>query len=114
MSDSDHPTKIVLEALTIADEMVVSLHEKCCQPLRSPRMENLAETLDSARERIDQVEAHRSVATEVIEILEDAGSQLGNLQVGCCAPGRMELYATALEQLSKAQQTIKRTHSLEH
>lgn len=35
--------------------------------------------------------------------LEDVGASLGSLQVGCCAPMRMPLYAEALEHLNRIQ-----------
>lgn len=72
-------------------------------------MEALAETLSSARRRLEQIDGDPTAAATVIEILEDAGSQLGHLQVGCCAPGRMELYSSTLESLMKAQRVITRS-----
>lgn len=101
-------------ALDEADQTVQRLHAGCCQPLRSPRMEALAETLSSARRRLEQIDGDPTAAETVIEILENAGSQLGHLQVGCCAPGRMELYASTLTSLMKAQRAINRSLSPEH
>lgn len=71
-------------------------------------MEALADTLASARERFEQMEGDPSAANAVNDLLENAGSQLGSLQVSCCAPGRMKLYASTLESLMKAQRAIKK------
>ncbi len=38
--------------------------------------------------------------------LEDAGAQVGRLQVGCCAPNRIPLYARVLEGLTTAQLAV--------
>lgn len=101
-------------ALDIADQNVQELHEGCCQPLRSPRMEQLAGTLAEARSRLAGVDDDPTTAVGVIDVLVDAGGQLGHLQVECCAPGRMALYASTLTELSKVQRLLKRTFELEH
>ncbi|HSJ28295.1 MAG TPA: hypothetical protein VLB67_08785 [Acidimicrobiia bacterium] len=101
-------------SLDIADEAVRELHENCCQPLKSPRMEVLTSTLASARAQLADAAHDAEVAGEVVAILQDAGAQLGHLQVDCCAPARMKLYATTLENLSKIQRLLKRTFELEH
>ena len=102
------------ESLEIADEAVRELHENCCQPLKSPRMETLTSTLAAARTQLADASHDADVAKEVVAILQDAGAQLGYLQVDCCAPARMKLYATALENLSQIQRLLKRTFKLEH
>lgn len=101
-------------SLDIADEAVRELHENCCQPLKSPRMERLTSTLTAARAQLADAAHDAEVAGEVVAILQDAGAQLGHLQVDCCAPARMKLYATTLENLSKIQRLLKRTFELEH
>jgi hypothetical protein len=55
-------------------------------------MEELAATLASARRTLDDVDDDAITAGTVIGMLEDAGAQLGRLQVACCAPDRMKLY----------------------
>ena len=109
----------VYAALDQADEVVKQLHAGCCQPLRSPRMEALAATLETARSKLEGIDEDNEGGATVITILEDAGAQLGYLQVGCCAPGRSKLYVEALESLTKAQRGIKRSlasadHSSDH
>ena len=101
-------------SLDNVDEAVTELHENCCQPLKSPRMDRLTNTVNAARERLGEVGEDPAVAGEVVAILHDAGSQLGHLQVDCCAPGRMKLYATALENLSTVQRLLKRSFELDH
>lgn len=100
-------------ALDAADEAVRELHEGCCQPLRSPRMEALAETLASARRRLDEADDPVS-AEAVITVLEDAGGQLGFLQVACCTPARTRLYTETLENLARVQRLLTREHGLDH
>ena len=101
-------------SLDIAEEAVKELHENCCQPLKSPRMETLTSTLTAVRAQLTDAAHDAEVAGEVVAILQDAGAQLGHLQVDCCAPARMKLYATTLENLSKIQRLLKRTFDLEH
>lgn len=97
----------VYAALDRADEAVEQLHAGCCEPLRSPRMEALAASLESARSKLERIDKDNEGGAAVITILEDAGAQLGYLQVGCCAPGRSKLYAEALQSLTKAQRGIE-------
>jgi citrate lyase beta subunit len=103
-----------LAELQHASAAVRTLHEGCCQPLRSPRMEALSATLDHARAALDGLDDDPADALRVIEQLEDAGAQLGYLQVACCAPSRIPLYTSALESLGKTQRHIKRVLQLEH
>lgn len=101
-------------SLDIADQAVRELHENCCQPLKSPRMETLTSTLTTVRAQLADAAHDPEVAGEVVGLLQEAGAQLGHLQVDCCAPARMKLYATTLENLSKIQRLLKRTFELEH
>jgi hypothetical protein len=110
----DHRFVEAFESLDIADEAVRELHENCCQPLKSPRMERLARTLTAARAQLEESADDPAIAGELVAILQDAGAQLGHLQVDCCTPARMKLYATTLENLSKIQRLLKRTFELEH
>ena len=101
-------------ALDEADEAVRELHAGCCQPLRSPRMETLANTLDAARGKLGDLGDDPVTASVVIAILEDAGSQLGHLQVACCAPARTKLYSATLENLAQIQRLLTKSYALEH
>jgi hypothetical protein len=101
-------------ALDAADSAVVELHEGCCQPLRSPRIEALAATLARARAALGAIDGDGRRAIRVIDVLEDAGAQLGHLQVACCTPARMKLYSDTLASLSRVQRTLTREFDLEH
>jgi hypothetical protein len=103
-----------LAQLAQAEEVVRELHEGCCQPLRSPRMEALSLTIRSARQALAELDGDERAASAVIDLLEDAGAQLGHLQVACCTPARTTLYTRALECLGTTQRLIKRTFDLDH
>jgi hypothetical protein len=69
-------------------------------------METLAETLASARIEIEELDTAANNADRMLAILKDAGAQLGTLQVECCAPARMPLYAETLQGLTEVQLTV--------
>jgi len=94
------------DALDSCEAALAELDARCCEPGRSPSMKALAETLTVARRGLDQDAGNQAIADAVIAQLEDAGAQVGRLQVGCCAPGRLPLYADLLEGLTTAQLTI--------
>lgn len=95
-------------ALDTCDKTLDKLDKLCCNPDRSPRMAKLAETIADARRGLDDVEGDETRTASVLDHLEDAGAQIGSLQVGCCAPARMPLYATFLENLTQAQLSLKK------
>lgn len=66
-------------------------------------MKALGETLAMAKSGLADTDAAEVTLTH----LEDAGAQIGRLQVGCCAPARLPLYASFLEGLMEAQRSIK-------
>jgi len=99
--------------LDAAAESVRELHEGCCQPLRSPRMEKLAGTIEEVRRLLGDAADARS-AEAVTKVLQDAGGQIGWLQVACCTPARMRLYTETLENLSRVQRLLMREFDLEH
>jgi hypothetical protein len=100
--------KRAFEALDDCDEALVTLEAGCCKPERSPRMEALANTLADARAGFDRVGDDPEQADALFAQLEDAGAQLGWLQVGCCAPARLPLYTRMLGNLTKAQRSLTR------
>jgi len=58
---------------------------------------------------------HDPAAAEgIVSGLEDAGAQIGALQVGCCTPARMPLYATMLEELMAVRRTVKKAAGIGH
>lgn len=97
------------DALDQADETVRLLHDGCCDEVRATRIDAVAATLEAARSRMDRIHDDEDGDSNVIAVLEDAGAQLGGLQIGCCALGRSQLYAEALESLAKAQLGISRS-----
>ncbi len=101
--------KPAFEALDDCDEALEKLATTCCKPERSPRMEALANTLADARTGFDRVDDDPEQADALFAHLEDAGAQLGWLQVGCCAPNRLPLYTRMLGNLTKAQRSLTRT-----
>lgn len=74
-------------------------------------MAALAETLGETRAGLDGLGDDPGA---VLTLLEDAGSQVGWLQVGCCAPGRLPLYARLLENLNSAQLALNRALGTGH
>jgi len=63
-------------------------------------MQHLAETLGEVR---TQLEADSRDLDRLVVTLEDAGGQLGRLQIGCCTADRMPLYADTLTRLTEIQ-----------
>jgi hypothetical protein len=93
-------------ALDDCDAALIKLDKMCCDPGRSPRMKRLAMTLAEARSALTGLANGSSGGPVTVSHLEDAGSQLGSLQVGCCAPSRMPLYARMLENLTDIQRSV--------
>lgn len=111
MSDDLRPA---FAALDDAEAALERLHKTCCEPGRSPRMAELEATLTRARVAIASRRPVEERVEEAIAILEDAGSQIGSLQVSCCAPNRMPLYASMLEDLMTAQLTVNKAAGRGH
>jgi hypothetical protein len=109
---ADSPLVRARSALADCDAVVQRLHKLCCEPDRSPEMAAIEDSLAVIRQDIatdDPDVLHRS-----LDNLADIGARLGFLQVGCCAPVRMPLYADALRHLNNVQlgltQTLGRAH----
>jgi len=94
------------KALDDCEDALRQLDATCCEPGRSPRMKALADTLAAARAGLHDMGHDPVVAEAALDHLEDAGAQIGRLQVTCCALSRMPLYARQLENLTTAQRTI--------
>jgi len=98
-------------AYSALDECEAALEEletRCCMPERSPRMKALADTIAAARSGVDRVGAgdYDDAVEQTFTELKDAGSQIGWLQVGCCAPDRLPLYHTLLEGLTTTRRSV--------
>lgn len=100
-------------ALERSRTAVLGLAADCCEPHRTPHLEALAQLLGEASRQLTGLTATTD-PLPVIARLEDAGAAAGRLQVGCCAPGRIPLYAEVLEGLMTAQRVITRELRLEH
>ncbi|GMQ85401.1 MAG: hypothetical protein BMS9Abin07_0967 [Acidimicrobiia bacterium] len=101
-------------ALADCDAVVDRLHEMCCQPDRSPRMLAIKEDIALVRAEIEASSDDTEALERALSTLTDIGEQFGYLQVSCCAPARMPLYADALSHLNVAQRKIKRSAGKGH
>ncbi|HIE21446.1 MAG TPA: hypothetical protein EYP73_02460 [Acidimicrobiia bacterium] len=95
-------------ALEAAESSMHELHEGCCSSKRAPCIAELGDTLEETRQSLERLEADHGLGDVIITTLEDVGGQLGRLQVTCCTPKRVPLYARLLEDLTKVQLTVKR------
>ncbi len=103
------PIQPAFEALDACNGALGILDANCCDPGRSPRIAELGQTLTEARVKLRAVTIDPVTAgPAAFEVLEEAGSQVGRLQIGCCAPDRMPLYAEILENLTQAQLTLSK------
>jgi hypothetical protein len=96
----------VRAALSDCGVALVKLEKTCCIPDRSPCIEEIGETLRNAATTLNAAVDEPSTLGILVATLEDAGAQVGRLQVGCCAPNRMSLYARVLEGLTTAQLAV--------
>ncbi len=96
----------VTPLLNDADRTVARLEKLCCEPGRSPAMQAIAGHLAAARSELDGFSGDEATATSIIALLEETGGRVGRLQVGCCAPARMPLYADLLTSLTELQRRI--------
>lgn len=96
------------------DKALAELDELCCEPDRSPRMAALADSLSLIRSDLERLEMEPEAADSLLEQLEDAGSQIGRLQITCCAPSRMPLYSELLAGLSRTQRIVTKATDKGH
>jgi len=88
-------------AITQCETVVGRLHKMCCDPERSPRMAAIEEALTAVRRDLDADD--QGALDRAVRRAEEVGAAIGRLQVGCCAPLRMPLYAEALTLLNTIQ-----------
>ena len=101
---TDHPDFTDAHAqLDECERTVERLHKMCCEPDRSPRMQQILTDIDTARTGLNQTTV---VGHEVIKLLGDIGAQIGHLQVACCTDARMPHYNNALNILTATQIAI--------
>lgn len=102
------------EALDTCDTAIAKLHKMCCEPDRSPRLQAVADALIGVRSAVAQADLDHSVIDPTILALQDLGSQIGHLQVVCCAPARMPHYARLLEGFTKIQIALNQMRGQAH
>lgn len=66
-------------------------------------MQAIADDLAATRAEFAGSVGTESAADSILTLLEETGSRVGRLQVGCCAPARMPLYADLLVSLTELQ-----------
>ena len=104
-----------LDAMNDCEAALAKLDKLCCEPGRSPSMRALSETLALARAEMERFfGAEPEPVGEAFAHLEDAGAQIGRLEVGCCAPSRLPLYSSFLANLTTAQLSLNRELGLGH
>lgn len=108
---STRPTE---HALADAEATLHTLHTRCCEPGRSPRMTAVGETLAAARFSLERLQAGEETADTLLGALEEAGAQIGRLQIACCAPDRVPLYAHMLQRLTEVQLEVTRSLGSSH
>lgn len=97
------------DALADASDALNQLEARCCEPGRSPRIAALRAKLEQVRELLTAAPADGAGADATFELLEQAGAMVGALQIGCCAPNRLPLYARVLERLTAIQIELNRS-----
>jgi hypothetical protein len=112
---TDDPISLALSALDDAGEALVKLEKTCCrQETRSPRMVALMTSFAAIEGRLGEASGDEEAAAAVLVAVDDAGAEIGRLQVTCCAPVRMALYARLLEDLNNVQRAVKKSHGHGH
>jgi len=76
-------------------------------------MASLAEALGTVRLSLSHI-VDDDTARLAIDLPENAGAQIGHLQIGCCALDRMPLYSEMLVELTKAQRFVTNTREPGH
>lgn len=101
-------------ALDRCSDTLETLEARCCEPGRSPRMAELATALAEARSRLGTLDDGPEAAPRLLAHLEETGAKVGRLQIGCCAPNRLPLYADLLAGLTEVQLDVTRAMGLGH
>lgn len=103
MPDTTHYATAILDD---ADRTLVRLEKLCCAPGRSPQMTAIADDLAVLRRSLSDFSGAQPEADTIIFAMEATGARIGRLQVGCCAPARMPLYADLLTSLTELQREV--------
>ena len=110
---------VIATKLDECDRLLLRLSKMCCEPGRSPRLQAVADELTEIRSYLEDLadrspDDQRRHADQAILRLESAGAALGRLQIGCCAPARMPLYAETLVNLTDIQLAINASVGRSH
>lgn len=110
------PTELATarSALTAATAALEALQARCCDPGRSPQMLAIEEAVDAVRRDLESALCNEEHADRLLTRLEDVGACIGRLQIGCCAPNRLPLYAEMLEKLTIVQLAVNRSLDRAH
>lgn len=101
-------TGSVATALVMAQATVDELERRCCDVGRSPRLAAVAVKLTELRQAAEQPDGVEPETAS--RWLQEAGAMVGELQVACCAPNRLPLYTSLLEQLNFVQRHLAPMH----
>ena len=103
------PLDLTKAVAAIADSSAVveRLHLTCCEPGRSPRMERLTATLSAVGGAITRAGEDESARAEAATLIEEAGAQVGWLQVACCSEKRLPMYTQVLANLTTAHMVLE-------
>ncbi len=69
-------------------------------------MQALGDALARIRTALEGIVDDHDAAAVALLHMEDVGAEIGRLQVACCAPNRLPLYARILENLTTAQRAV--------
>lgn len=103
-----------LAALDGCEAAAAKLHKMCCEPDRSPRLGSISDRLLEVRTAVVAASSDHEVIGPTLDMLEQIGGDVGQLQVACCAPVRMPHYARLLSGLSSVQVSLNRMRGLGH
>ncbi len=98
--------------LSECERLVQRLHKMCCDPKRSPRLMAVEESMSAVRSQLS--DGSQAALLRAMDDLDAIGSQIGSLQVACCAPPRMPLYAETLRRLNLIRNDVASQLGLGH
>lgn len=105
-SDEADAVASALASLEGCSLAVERLHEMCCEPGRSPRLAAVENDLGRITALVLDLSEDEELSDAIVELIESVGAKVGELQVGCCAPARMPLYADTLVGLTNTQLAV--------
>lgn len=93
-----------IAALGTAQAALDELDRRCCDIGRSPRLDALAAKLSEIR--LTVLDPGGADPGSVSALLRETGAMVRALRIECCAPNRLPLYATLLDQLDVVQRDL--------